>query len=179
MAEMQVQLWLQLAQHKVPIPTSPETYHLLHSPTGRIQYGVDYSTYQAQLARDMGSAPGLVDLWWQHGTFVTLIYWCVPRGLNMKGWGCSLTRSLSFGASFPTFYRLTGPYKSDVAPQIVKTEICDTIARRGVAGNIFMGVIPMVFYAWINLMAYLAETVWVVAAPLLGVRPHTSKGLHG
>lgn len=52
--------------------------------------------------------------------------------------------SRSFGAAFPTFYRLTGPYRSESAPQIVKTELWDTIKRRGVIGNIFMGVIPMV-----------------------------------
>lgn len=50
----------------------------------------------------------------------------------------------SFGASFPTFYRLVGPYKSELAPGIVKTELWETIHRRGLAGNIFMGVIPMV-----------------------------------
>lgn len=50
----------------------------------------------------------------------------------------------SFGAAFPTFYRLVGPYRSDKAEGIVKTELWDTIKRRGVIGNIFMGVIPMV-----------------------------------
>lgn len=75
MAEMQIQLFLQLTTAKVPIPKTPETYHLLHSPTGRIQYGVDYSTYMAQLARDMGSAPSLWDLWTRYGWFVTFVYW--------------------------------------------------------------------------------------------------------
>jgi dimethylaniline monooxygenase (N-oxide forming) len=75
MAEMQVQLWLLLATGRIPRPTTPENYHLLHSPTSRIQYGVDYSTYQATLAGDMGSAPGLLELWKEHGWFVTLIYW--------------------------------------------------------------------------------------------------------
>jgi hypothetical protein len=50
----------------------------------------------------------------------------------------------SFGAAFPTFYRLTGPYRSKGAQRIVETELWDTIKRRGVIGNIFMGVIPMV-----------------------------------
>lgn len=75
MAEMQIQLFMLLTSERVPIPTSPETYHLLHASTGRIQYGVDYSTYQAQLARDIGAAPGLLDLWRAHGWFVVLIYW--------------------------------------------------------------------------------------------------------
>jgi len=51
---------------------------------------------------------------------------------------------ISFGAAFPTFYRLVGPYRSSQAEGIVKTELWDTIKRRGVIGNIFMGVIPMV-----------------------------------
>jgi hypothetical protein len=53
---------------------------------------------------------------------------------------------ISFGAAFPTFYRLIGPYRSSQAEKIVKTELWDTIKRRGVIGNIFMGVIPMVRY---------------------------------
>jgi dimethylaniline monooxygenase (N-oxide forming) len=75
MAEMQTQLFLSLNSGRAPIPTTPETYHLLHSPTGRIQYGVDYSTYMAQLARDMGTAPGLTELLATYGWFVTFVYW--------------------------------------------------------------------------------------------------------
>jgi dimethylaniline monooxygenase (N-oxide forming) len=77
MAEQQIQLWLLLTTGKVPVPTTPETYHLLHSPTSRIQYGVDYSTYMAQLARDMGSSPSLRELWEQYGWFVMFVYWWV------------------------------------------------------------------------------------------------------
>jgi dimethylaniline monooxygenase (N-oxide forming) len=96
----------------------------------------------------------------------------------------------SFGAAFPTFYRLVGPYKSPKAEEIVKTELWDTIKRRGVIGNIFMGVIPMVsnsvksgihsrintnkqaFYALVNLAAYVAEGLWILFAPILGFRLH-------
>ena len=76
----------------------------------------------------------------------------------------------SFGAAFPTFYRLTGPFKSASAPTIAKTELLDTIKRRGVIGNIFMGVIPMIFYAWVNLMALFLEIGWTAVAPLTGRR---------
>jgi len=62
---------------RTTIPTSPETYHLLHTPTSRIQYGVDYSTYMAQLARDMGSAPSLGELLREYGWFITFVYWWV------------------------------------------------------------------------------------------------------
>ena len=77
MAEMQIQLFLLLAAGKIETPTSPENYHLLHSPTSRIQYGVDYSTYMAQLAKDMGSAPSLRALVTEYGLFVAFLYWCV------------------------------------------------------------------------------------------------------
>jgi hypothetical protein len=77
MAEMQAQFFLLLSQTRIPKPTTTETYHLLHSPGGRIQYGVDYSTYMATLARDMGSSPGLRQLWKEYGWFITFIYWYV------------------------------------------------------------------------------------------------------
>jgi dimethylaniline monooxygenase (N-oxide forming) len=78
MAEMQIQLFLLLSTSQIETPTSPENYHLLHSPNSRIQYGVDYSTYMAQLAKDMGSAPSLKDLMVEYGWFVTFLYWYVP-----------------------------------------------------------------------------------------------------
>lgn len=56
----------------------------------------------------------------------------------------------SFGAAFPTFYRLLGPYRSSKAEGIVRTELWDTIRRRGVVGNLFMGVIPMASLIWDN-----------------------------
>jgi dimethylaniline monooxygenase (N-oxide forming) len=78
--------------------------------------------------------------------------------------------NVSFGAAFPTFYRLVGPYRSPKAEGIVKTELWDTIKRRGVIGNIFMGVIPMAFYALVNLAAYIAEGLWTLFAPVMGFR---------
>ena len=91
-AEMQIQLWLQLVQQKVPIPSTLETYHLLHSATSRVQYGVDYSTYQATLARDIGAAPSLGELWSQNGWFVTLTYWCVLHAVA-PAWPISVSHA--------------------------------------------------------------------------------------
>ncbi|WWC90360.1 uncharacterized protein L201_005293 [Kwoniella dendrophila CBS 6074] len=150
-SEMQTQLFQLLSQNKIPIPTSPETYHLLHSPTSRIQYGVDHSTYMSTLSKDIGSSPGLLELWRKYGWFVLFVY--------------------CFGAAFPTFYRLTGPFKSEKAKGIVETELWETIQRRGLLGNIFMGVIPMAFYAVINITAYLIEKTWLYTAPLFGLPP--------
>lgn len=72
------------------------------------------------LARDFGGAPGLLELWRAHGLKVLFVY--------------------CFGASFVTFYRLVGPFKSKEAPGIARTELAETILRRGVLGNLFFGV---------------------------------------
>lgn len=65
----------------------------------------------------------------------------------------------SFGAAFTTFYRLLGPYRSPLAAQIVKTELWDTVTRRGVLGNVLMGLIPMVFYLALNGLVLCLELV--------------------
>ena len=68
----------------------------------------------------------------------------------------------SFGAAFTPFYRLVGPFQSKVAPQIVKTELWETITRRGLVGNIVMGLIPMLFYLSLNLLAFGIGVVWQI-----------------
>ena len=169
--------WTLLLQKNMPPPVTPPHYYLLAAPTARIRYGVDHSTYMSTLAKDMGSSPSLLRLWWEHGWFVVLIYWCV-RASSLPMPPCSLvapflyliphhpTLSPSFSAAFTTNYRLTGPFASPSAPHIVKTEILETVLRRGILGNLIMGVIPMIFYFYINAFAYAAECVWV-----LGGRP--------
>lgn len=46
-----------------------------------------------------------------------------------------------------------------MAPDIVKTEIWDTVTRRGVLGNMIMGLIPMVFYLALNGVVLCLELV--------------------
>ena len=146
-AEMQAQLWTLILRNRIPPPLSTPHYYLLVKENARIKYGVDYSSYVSTLARDMGTAPPLGQLLWTYGLKVTLIY--------------------CFGAAFPTFYRLLGPYRHPDAKRIVETEIYDTIRRRGVVGNLIMGLIPMIFYAWVNLAAYLLEKVWNVVSAVI------------
>ena len=112
--------WTALILNKMTLPSDPPHYHLLASKNSRIQYGVDYSAYMSTLARDFGGSPGLMQLWQEHGWRVLLAY--------------------CFGASFVTFYRLVGPFRLSAAPEIVKTELMETIIRRGIAGNFFFGV---------------------------------------
>jgi len=137
-AEMQAMFWVSLLKGQVRDPLPPPHYYLLVKETARIKYGVDHSTYMSTLAKDIGAAPGLWELWWIYGTHVLLCY--------------------TFGAAFTTFYRLFGPFVSPIAPTVIKTELWETITRRGLLGNLIMGVIPMVFYLTVNAMAYILDS---------------------
>lgn len=119
-AEQQAMWWTALITNRMTMPTDPPHYHLLAKSNARIQYGVDHSAYMSTLAKDFGGAPGLLELWRAHGWRVLLAY--------------------CFGASFVTFYRLLGPFQSKEAPHIAKTELAETILRRGMLGNLFFGV---------------------------------------
>ncbi|KAI8935412.1 hypothetical protein NX059_007992 [Plenodomus lindquistii] len=141
-AEQQAMWWTALITGRMAIPTDPPHYHLLAKESSRIKYGVDHSAYMSTLAKDFGGAPGLVELYKTHGLKVLLVY--------------------SFGASFVTFYRLLGPFKSESAPGIAKTELAETITRRGILGNLFFGIIPMIFYGILNLAAWTLELVGVI-----------------
>jgi dimethylaniline monooxygenase (N-oxide forming) len=119
-AEQQAMWWTALITNQMQLPTDPPHYHLLAKSSSRIQYGVDHSAYMSTLAKDFGGAPGLLELWREHGVKILLTY--------------------CFGASFVTFYRLVGPFRCADAPGIARTELAQTIARRGVVGNLFFGV---------------------------------------
>ncbi|KAJ7915489.1 FAD/NAD(P)-binding domain-containing protein [Mycena leptocephala] len=88
-SEMQAFFWISLLKGQVKMPLPPPHYHLLVKDTARIKYGVDHSAYMSTLAKDVGAAPGLRELWWEYGTHVLICY--------------------CFGAAFTTFYRLVGP----------------------------------------------------------------------
>lgn len=136
-AEQQAMWWTSLILNHMPLPTSSPHYHLLSAPSSRIQYGVDHSSYMSTLAKDFGGAPGLLELWKACGWRVLLAY--------------------CFGASFVTFYRLTGPFGFEGARKITETELAETILRRGYLGNLFFGVIPMAFYGALNCISWTLE----------------------
>lgn len=162
---MQAQLWAAVLTSQVPVPTSKPHYHLLQDPGSRITYGVDYSGIIATLGKDLGAAPALARTLWDYGAHVLVCY--------------------AFGAAMTPFYRLYGPFRDPGAKVTVKTEIWETITRyvfffshpsteratsecrvslrRGLLGNLFMGVIPMAFYAVINAIAFGVETVYCTA----------------
>ena len=72
---MQAFFWISLLKGQVKTPLPKPHYHLLVKDTARITYGVDHSAYQSTLAKDIGAAPGLGQLWWEHGTHVLVCYW--------------------------------------------------------------------------------------------------------
>ncbi|KAF7713645.1 Flavin-containing monooxygenase [Penicillium ucsense] len=143
-AEQQAMWWTALITGRMDLPTDPPHYHLLAAKGSRIQYGVDHSAYMSTLARDFGGAPGLRELYREHGLRILLVY--------------------CFGASFVTFYRLVGPFRSPVAPEITRTELEETIRRRGILGNIFFGVIPMLFYGVLNAVAFALDRMGLIPA---------------
>lgn len=124
LAEMQAQLWIfQLAAPTgIPRALRPEDepHYRLQPPSGsRITYGVDHESYAYQLALDMNSAPGLVDV----GRIVLFekrdrLLWRLPI-------------IWAFGANFNTKYRLQGPWKDpDAAALLSSDEFWETITRR-------------------------------------------------
>ena len=137
--EQQALWWTALILGTMPLPQTEPHYHLLAKKTARIHYGVDHSAYMSQLGRDFGGAPGLRELYAAHGLKVLLVY--------------------CFGASYCTFYRLVGPFRFEGAAGITKTELAETIQRRGILGNLFFGLIPMLFYGGVNLLAYVLDKV--------------------
>ncbi len=136
-SEMQAMWWTALLQGKMQKPSSKQHYRLLQS--GRIDYGVDHSAYISTLGKDIGSAPGLWELCAEYGPRVLLAY--------------------CFGAAFVPFYRMIGPFRQPQVADVVTGELTDIIKRRGYTGNLMMGVIPMIFYGIVNLMAFMIFTI--------------------
>lgn len=136
-AEQQAMWWTALITENMCIPKDSPHYHLLAGKGARINYGVDHSAYMSALAKDFGGAPGIIKLWQRHGWRVLLTY--------------------CFGASFVTFYRLVGPFESADAPGITTGELAETVLRRGKLGNLFFGIIPMLFYGLLNAVAWIVD----------------------
>jgi len=84
-----------------------------------------------------------------------------------RAYGLSMVLIYSFGASFIPFYRLVGSFRDAYSAQVARTEMAETIARCGILGNPFMGVMPMVTYAIVNAAVWLLPTIWyMVISPL-------------
>jgi dimethylaniline monooxygenase (N-oxide forming) len=148
-AEQQAMWWTALITNQMPMPTDPPHYHLLTKETSRIQYGIDHSAYMSTLAKDFGGAPGLRELYMVRNFHVrTPCETNINFVLNIKVHGMKILLVYCFGASFVTFYRLIGPFKSELAANITKTELAETIMRRGILGNLFFGVSSRCIFCW-------------------------------
>lgn len=79
--------------------------------------------------------------------------------MNFSQSSLKLTDTTSFGAAFTSFYRLFGPFRSSTSSQVIKTELWDTIVRRGFLGNLTMGLIPMLFYLTLNSIVYVVAQI--------------------
>ena len=177
LAEMQAQLWTLnlLAPQQIPRPLSPSNephYKVLHPPGSRINYGVDHESYAYQLALDMGSAPGLMDIYRYTNTMAVT---------TSGGFGKALRMPIiwAFGAHFNTKFRLQGPWKWDGAGELlVSEEFWQTITRRPYffgkshsldyfelatdsyfAGHFAVSILPMCIFGPVSLMAYLYSEI--------------------
>lgn len=146
LAELQAQLWTLIVRGQLPaegwkrLQTVPAQYELIvPDAQARITHGVDHSAYSATLANDMGAVPSPWELVRRYGVYSAGVF--------------------CFAATFPTLYRLTGPYEWAGAAVVANTELAESIGRRGWVGNIVMGVVPMCFYALVNLLSLIAEVV--------------------
>ncbi|THH04451.1 hypothetical protein EW146_g10171, partial [Bondarzewia mesenterica] len=99
-AEMQSFFWVSLLKGQVKKPLPRPHYHLLVKETARIKYGVDHSTYMSTLAKDIGAAPGLWELWREYGTHVLICY-CIGEVVVIGRWPAAvLVDQDGFVASF-------------------------------------------------------------------------------
>lgn len=125
LSEMQAQLWVThlLARHRIPRPlcASDEWHYSLRSvPEARVRCGVDHESYAYQLALDMNSAPGLMDVvgFW---SLKLLVVWALGANLNTK-------------------FRLRGPWQWDGASAVLTSrEIWETITRRPIIFGMYRG----------------------------------------
>ncbi|KIE00631.1 dimethylaniline monooxygenase, partial [Metarhizium majus ARSEF 297] len=130
LAEMQTQLWVTnlLSPRCIPrtlLPEDEHHYKLRSLPGARIKYGVDHESYAYQLALDLDSAPGILDIirlfswrramsWWK-----LLIIWILGAHLNTK-------------------FRLKGPWKWHGAFELLTSdEFWQTITRRPIIFGTF------------------------------------------
>ncbi|KAG7410312.1 Dimethylaniline monooxygenase [N-oxide-forming] 2 [Fusarium oxysporum f. sp. raphani] len=163
LAEMQAQLWVLnlVAPRKLPVLNpGDEIHYKLHSKSAdRVTYGVDHESYAYQLALDMNSAPGIVDIW--RITRTTQI-------LTMHSM-CRLLIIWAFGAHFNTKFRLVGPWVWDGAIEVlVSDEFWHTITRRPLLfGHLLVSILPIAIFAPLSMMFLLYHSLLSYCRPLV------------
>lgn len=176
LAEMQTQLWiLNLVAPdylpKVMVPSwqsgrDEETHYRLAHPSGsRINYGVDHESYVYQLALDMGSAMGGVEVFWRG---VVERWWV--KGGSGKGWRLPIVWAL--GANYNTKFRLTGPWRWEGAEEVLEGELWEVIRRRRwFFDHFLLSFLPMAIFGPVSLAVWVYATLyWVVMGVEVGGR---------
>ncbi|KIW04498.1 uncharacterized protein PV09_04255 [Verruconis gallopava] len=143
LAELQAQVWVLAILKRLPSKLQHEDhYRLHHSPTSRIQYGVDHESYVYQLACDLGSAPSVIDvlsLGWK-----TMLSWALSANVNPK-------------------FRLVGPWRWNGARAVMEGEIWETVTRRKLIwGHLTLAVMPMFVFGSISLLLLIVECALIV-----------------
>ncbi|KAK3313365.1 hypothetical protein B0H66DRAFT_350202 [Apodospora peruviana] len=172
LSEMQAQLWIMnlAAPDYLPAALKPVAmawrddeshYRLVQPPGSRIRYGIDHESYVYQLALDMGSAPGAIEIIWKG---------LVER--RGKGWRLPIVWAL--GANYNAKFRLRGPWKWEGATEVLETEMWTVITRRRwFFDHFLLSVLPMMIFGPVSLVVWLYATVyWLV----LGVEPGRNGG---
>lgn len=187
LSEMQAQLWVLklVAPSCIPRPLLPDDephYRLLHPPDSRVQYGVDHESYAYQLALDMDSAPGALEV--------------IDLGLRAGGNRVyRLPLVWALGANFNAKFRLRGPWKWDGAVDVLADELWQTVARRGVffgeqlltlwlqlcrrvsrdavtnkylSGHFSLSALPMMIFGPISLAFYIYATIYELLMSVIG-----------
>ncbi|GKU08194.1 unnamed protein product, partial [Fusarium langsethiae] len=119
-----------------------ETHYKLHSGAdARVHYGVDHESYAYQLALDIGSAPGVVDIW------------RVARQTRVSV-ACRILIIWAFGAHFNTKFRMIGPWAWKGAKELLATdEFWQTISRRPILfGHFFVSILPMMIFGPLSML---------------------------
>ncbi|KAE8443713.1 hypothetical protein EG329_001485 [Mollisiaceae sp. DMI_Dod_QoI] len=141
LAEMQAMWYTAYLDGRMSLPTS-KAYYALRSVNIHGHPGVDFPSYLATLASDIGAKPNIFVLWWEYGYKVLLAY--------------------CFGGSFVSFYRLIGPFKEkDLMKELVEGELWDTVKRKGLLGNFLFGLLPMIVFGLLNGVAWLCTSLVV------------------
>ncbi|KAH9907717.1 FAD/NAD(P)-binding domain-containing protein [Xylariomycetidae sp. FL2044] len=180
LAELQAQLWIlaQVAPDRVAALSDADEHHFrlrVNKGQARITYGVDHETYAYQLALDMGSAPGLLDVvraGWSASSTRPGLWWRLP-----VIWAA--------GAQLNPKFRIVGPWAWDGAVHVLGGELWHTISgRHGLFGNFTLAFLPILFmgvfslFLWMVglLLAILLAPVKVVTYPFRRSGRVTSNG---
>jgi dimethylaniline monooxygenase (N-oxide forming) len=120
LSEMQAMLFTMNILGVIEKPLLPDDewhYRMIRPPSARVNYGVEHDSYAYQLAKDMDIAP----------TFAEVVKLGYTQG---KGGWWKLPFVWAASANFVTKFRMRGSWTWDGAPNIMTSELYETVSRR-------------------------------------------------